>query len=168
MKFGIQRNNEITANSLQSQFFRKAVVIFSCYKKWALHKLQEYFVTQFTCPFSVCILSCLKKNSKSKTLLLLHQARYYIVSFCLVGSKCTWMWDSVAEKSASWKNCSVLRLLERLTRKNTFYIHGIHAWGKQESRSTSSIVSTQCDEHLSRQRLQKCTQILMACPGWKQ
>lgn len=71
--------------------------------------------------------------------------------FVLSGSKCTWVWDSAAEKSAAWKNCSVLWLLERSTWKDTLNIHGIHAWGKQESSSTSAIGCVQCYEHPSIQ-----------------
>lgn len=71
--------------------------------------------------------------------------------FVVSGSKCTWVWDSVAEKSAAWKNCSVLWLLERSTWKDTLNIHGVHAWGKQESSSTSAIDCVQCDEHPSIQ-----------------
>lgn len=90
-----------------------------------------------------------------------------LLCFFLLGSKCTWMWDSVAEKSAAWKNCSVLWLLERSTRKNSLYIHGIYAWGKQESQSTSTSFSMQYDEHPSRQLLWKCAQILKKCPKLK-
>lgn len=52
-----------------------------------------------------------------------------LIFFCAGGQRFG-VWDPVAEKSASWAHCSVLRLSEGSQWEDPHYFHGVHAGGE--------------------------------------